>query len=509
MPSARERRILLPDLPLAWLVAAGYVTCLVATLLLLTLVLHQLLARYLWFSTQMRLVGQARSALGLTEGGRDQRLALSDLARREPHEVVRLLAEAGLTSRILDPQGRTVAQAGPGVTGMPLPSPEHLVRARNGRMGRRLAGTAWLAEGPRRRMLLVLVPLGPPRGSPAWLQLGAPWRFAEELNTELGRMLLWTGLGALLLGLGTSLVIGRLLARPLQHLAATAHRVAGGDLQARAGLPAGRNEISAVAAAFDEMVARLEQSFAAQKRFVANASHELKTPLTSISGMAELLEQASPEEQRRALGILQKEADRMGRLIEELLVLSRAEEQPRTENRTTFEASGLLRELVERTSLVDPSHPVELEIRDPLWVRADRDGLVRVLQNLLDNARKHSPSGAPVKVEGKALPGQVEILVRDRGPGIPEQDLPHVFERFYRADPSRARSTGGSGLGLAIVREVLQAHQGQAYLRNHPEGGLEALIRLPSANLQDHDPPSSAASLTMRTQPTDTEEVER
>jgi len=509
MRSAPERRVPFPDLPLAWLVAAGYVTCLVATLLLLTLVLHQLLARYLWFSTQMRLVGQARSALGLTERGRDQRLALSDLARREPHEVVRLLGEAGLTSRILDPQGRTVAQAGPGVTGMPLPSPEHLVRARNGRMGRRLVGTAWLAEGPPRRMLLVLVPLGPLRDSPAWLQLGSPWRFAEELNTELGRMLLWTGLGALLLGVGASLVIGRLLARPLQHLAATARRVAGGDLKARTGLSAGRNEISAVAAAFDEMVARLEQSFAAQKRFVADASHELKTPLTSISGMAELLEQASPEEQRRALTILQKEADRMGRLIEQLLTLSQTEEQPRTERWTTFDASVLLRELVESASMVDPSHPVALEVSGPLWVRADRDALTRVLQNLLDNARKHSPPGASVRLQGKALPGEVEILVWDRGPGIPEQDLPHVFERFYRADPSRARSTGGSGLGLAIVQEVLQAHQGSAHLRNHPEGGLEALIRLPSGNLQDPAPPSSDASLTMRTQPADIEEVER
>lgn len=509
MPSARERRILLPDLPLAWLVAAGYITCLVATILLLALVLHQLLARYLWFSTQMRLVGQARSALALTEGGREQRLALSDLARREPHEVVRLLAEAGLTSRILDPQGRTVAQAGPEVKGMPLPSPEHLIRARSGRMGRRMVGTAWLAEAPRRRMLLVLMPLGPPRSSPPWLQLGAPWRFAEELNTELGRMLLWTGLGALLLGLGTSLVIGRLLARPLQHLAATAHRVAGGDLQARAGLPAGRNEISAVAAAFDEMVARLEQSFAAQKRFVADASHELKTPLTSISGMAELLEQATPEEQRRALGILQKEANRMGRLIEELLALSQAEEMPRTENWRIFDASGLLHELAGSSSLIDPSHPIELLIHDPLWVRADHDGLARVLQNLLDNARKHSPSGTPVKIEGRALPGQVEILMRDQGPGIPEQALPHVFERFYRADPSRARSTGGSGLGLAIVREILQAHQGQAHLRNHPEGGLEVLIRLPSADLQDQTLPSSAASCKMKTQPTDTVEVER
>ncbi len=509
MPSAPERRPLLPDLPLAWLVAAGYITCLVATLLLLILVLHQLLGRYLWFSTQMRLVGQARSALGLTEAGRDQRLALSDLAMREPQEVVRLLGEAGLTARILDSQGRTVAQAGPGIQAMPLPGPEHLTRSRHGRMGRRMAGTAWLAEGPRRRMLMVLLPLGPPRDPPALLQLGAPWRFAEELNTELGRMLLWTGLGALALGLGASLVIGRLLARPLQHLAATARRVAEGDLQARCGLSPGRNEIASVASAFDEMVSRLEESFAAQRRFVADASHELKTPLTSIAGMAELLEQASPEEQRRALAILQRETDRMGRLIDQLLTLSRAEAPHPLERWTSFDLAGLLREVLEGASLVDPAHPIELELAEPLWVRGDRDGLARVLQNLLDNARKHSPPGAPVRVEGRTRPGEVEVLVRDRGPGIPEADLPHVFERFFRADPSRARSTGGSGLGLAIVREVLQAHQGRAHLRNHPEGGLEALIRLPSANLQDQAPASSATSPRMETHPDDTEEVQR
>ncbi len=511
MPWAPKVRLRLPDTPLAWLVAAGYVVCLVLTLLLLALALRHMVSRYLWVSTQARLVQQARSTLGLAEGGREQRLALDDLAARLPEEVVRTLAEAGMTARILDREGRPLAQAGPGVALMPLPAPEHLAQVRRGGPGRRgMGGTAWLAETPRRRMLVVLVPVGPPRLTQTLLQLGSPWRFIEELNTELGRLLAWTTLVAALLGVGASLLLGRLLARPLQRLAQTARQVAGGDLTARTGLPGGRSEIRAVASAFDEMVARLEESFAAQKRFVADASHELKTPLTAIAGMAELLEQATPEERKRALATLQREVGRMSRLVEELLSLSRAEEGSFPGSRVQFDAADMLAEVAESAALVGPSHPLELSVPGALPLVGDREALTRAVRNLVDNALKHSPPGAPVDIEGLAGPGEIRLRVRDRGPGIAAEDLPHVFARFYRADRSRSRHTGGSGLGLAIVRAVVEAHHGRADLRNHPEGGLEATVVLPSGDLQKPPPASSATTPTMNLQAEpDEEERER
>jgi len=501
MPSVPEFRWRLPDTPLAWLVAAGYLACLALTLVMLALVMRHMVARYLWASTQARLIQQARTALGLTEAGRDQRPALDDLAARSPEEVVGVLARAGMTARILDREGRTLAQAGPDVALMPMPNPQHLALVRRGGAGRRRPGSpAWLAETPRRRMLMILLPLGHPRHSSALLQLGSPWRFVEELNTELGRLLLWTILGSALLGIGASLVVGRLVARPLQRLAQTARRVAEGDLSARTGLPGGRSEVRAVASAFDEMVARLEESFAAQKRFVADASHELKTPLTAIAGMAELLEQATPDERRRALVTLQREVSRMSRLVEELLTLSRAEEGTPAGLRTAFDAAGLLTEVAESVATMAPGTPVEVLAPAPLPLVGDREALARAVRNLVDNALKHSPPGSPVALEGLVRPGEVHLRVRDRGQGIAPTDLPHVFDRFYRADRSRSRQTGGSGLGLAIVQAVMEAHQGRVDLRNHPDGGLEATLVLPSGNLQEPAPPSSAVSTTMSLQ---------
>jgi two-component system OmpR family sensor kinase len=349
-------------------------------------------------------------------------------------------------------------------------------------------------------MLVVLVPVGPPRLTQTLLQLGSPWRFIEELNTELGRLLVWTTLVAALLGVGASLLLGRLLAQPLQRLAQTARQVAGGDLTARTGLPGGRSEIRAVASAFDEMVTRLEESFSAQKRFVADASHELKTPLTAIAGMAELLEQATPEERQRALATLQREVGRMSRLVEELLSLSRAEEGSLPGSMVQFDAADMLAEVAESAALVDPSHPLELSVHGALPLVGDREALTRAVRNLVDNALKHSPPGAPVTIEGLAGPGEIRLRVRDRGPGIAAEDLPHVFARFYRADRSRSRHTGGSGLGLAIVRAVVEAHHGRAELRNPPEGGLEATVVLPSGDLQKPPPASSASTPTMNPQ---------
>ncbi len=501
MPSVPESRWRLPDTPLAWLVAAGYLACLALTLVMLALVMRHMVARYLWASTQARLIQQARTSLGLTEAGREQRPALDDLAARSPQEVVGILARAGMTARILDREGRTLAQAGPDVAVMPLPGAQQLAQVRRGGPGRRRPGSpAWLAETPRRRMLVMLLPLGHPRHASNLLQLGSPWRFVEELNTELGRLLLWTILGSALLGVGASLLVGRLLARPLQRLAQTARRVAEGDLSARTGLPGGRSEIRAVASAFDDMVSRLEESFTAQKRFVADASHELKTPLTAIAGMAELLEQATPDERRRALATLQREVSRMSRLVEELLTLSRTEEGPATGPRVAFDAAEMLAEVADSAALLAPAHPLEVRVPGPLRLVGDREALARAVRNLVDNAVKHSPPGSAVTLEGLGEPGEVHLRVRDRGPGIAAGDLPHVFDRFYRADRSRSRQTGGSGLGLAIVRAVVEAHGGRATLCNHPEGGLEATLVLPSGNPQESRPPSSVARPTMNLQ---------
>lgn len=505
MPSAPERRPLLPDLPLSWLVATGYVACLLVTLLLLGLVLHQLVSRYLWWSTQVRMVQQARAALGLAEGPRNQRPTLAELASRDPQELVRALADTGMTVRILDPAGRVLAEAGQGVRWMPLPGPERLEEVRQVRSGRRLGSVSWVGDARRRRLMMVLVPLGPPDQARLFLQAGSQYRFVEELNSELARLLGWTGLVALALGIGASLVVGRLIARPLQRLASTARRVAEGDLAARTGIAGGRSEIRAVASAFDEMVERLEESFAAQARFVADASHELRTPLTAIGGMAELLQGASREERARALATMEREVDRMGRLVDDLLVLSRTEGGSPGRPPTAFDLGELLEEVAESARMAHRGRTIEVSLPGPLPFHGDRDALARAFRNLVDNALKYSPTDTPVGVSGCAGRGAWEVRVRDHGAGVAPEDLPHVFERFYRADRSRARATGGSGLGLAIVRAVVEAHGGRTALRNHPEGGAEVTVTFgTSGNLQEPGARTSAPGSRMVPDPNPT-----
>jgi len=217
--------------------------------------------------------------------------------------------------------------------------------------------------------------------------------------------------------------------------------------------------------------------------FVANASHELKTPLTSIRGYAEALADEPPEEMRRKfLTSILNNTLRLQRLVDDLLDLSRLESggwaanlEPVLVDEVVEEAWELVGARADRT--------VEFTVRGEAAVRGDRQGLVQVFRNLLDNALRHTPDGGHVTVEvGPADDGaSVEIAVRDDGEGIPAQALPRIFERFYRADSSRARHVGGTGLGLAIVKHLVGAMDGEVWAESELGRGSTVRIRLPAS----------------------------
>lgn len=467
------------------MVASGYAAALLVTMVLLGLVLYGLVSRYLWRSTQARMLVQARTALGVEredapsqdEGGS----VLEEALVADPARVVRLLAEAGVSARVVDAQGRTLAEEGPIVRWVAEPTAEQLAASVAQPRPRGFSSTAYLAESGRRTSLVVLMPLGPAGRATRSLQLASPWRPAEELMVELGRLLGWMGLVAVVLGILVSFLVARAITRPLERLAQTARRVAEGDLGARTGVRPGRSEVRAVAAAFDDMVDRMQQAFAAQKRFVADASHELRTPLTTLGGMAELLPQATAEERVRALAAMEREVERMSRLVDDLLTLSRAESDGPAPRRDRLDLGAVVREATEGAGFAAQGREVHLQVAGPLPVLGDADALQRAVRNVLDNALQYSPPGTPVEVEAAVRDGGVEVRVRDHGPGVPPADLPRLFDRFYRADRSRARRTGGSGLGLAIVRAILEDHGGRASVRNAEGGGAEVALWLPSA----------------------------
>ncbi|WP_030023401.1 sensor histidine kinase [Streptomyces monomycini] len=294
------------------------------------------------------------------------------------------------------------------------------------------------------------------------------------------------GAGALLAA-GLGYWVSRTGLAPVARLTATAERIAATrDARHRIELPAGppgrEDEVTRLAASFNTMLGELEQSVTAQRRLVADASHELRTPLTALRTNAELLARADrlTEAQRdRASGALGRQLREVTTLVNDLIELARDEEpQPLVEQ---VRPAALLEHAVEAAR----GHWPEITFT----VRADAAAtgvtvpgvparLSRLLSNLLDNAAKFSPPGGPVETELAATADGLELTVRDHGPGITAEDLPHVFDRFYRAETARALP--GSGLGLAMARQIARAHRAELTAAQAPGGGALFRLRFPA-----------------------------
>jgi two-component system OmpR family sensor kinase len=237
------------------------------------------------------------------------------------------------------------------------------------------------------------------------------------------------------------------------------------------------------------MLARIEAAFRAQeaserklRRFVADASHELRTPLAAVRAYAELFTRGAserPDDLARSMTGISRESERMTVLVDDLLLLARLDEG-RPLERVPVELHDVVTEAVETARTVEPERPISVDAEDAVVV-GDRERLRQIVDNLLANVRTHTPPGAPVDVSVTTENGTAEIVVSDSGPGIPAERLDHVFERFYRADESRARASGGVGLGLSIVAAVAEAHGGTVSARSQAGCGATFAIRLPLA----------------------------
>ncbi len=220
------------------------------------------------------------------------------------------------------------------------------------------------------------------------------------------------------------------------------------------------------------------------RRFIADASHELRTPLTSVRGLAEYgLQQgdtASREELLRLMGLIAREAGRMGRLVDDLLLLARFD-AGRPLDRRPVDLASIAAEAVQQARIVAPGRPITLEAAEPVIVDADAERLRQVIDNLIGNAIQHTPPGSPVTVTVTSEPGSGRLTVADRGPGMTPEQASHVFERFYRTDGARTRASGGAGLGLAIAASLAAAHGGELTVDTEPGRGAAFHLRLPQA----------------------------
>jgi two-component system OmpR family sensor kinase len=293
-------------------------------------------------------------------------------------------------------------------------------------------------------------------------------------------------LGALV-ALGLWLV--RLGLRPLDDIGETAAAIAAGDLSRRVEREDERTEVGRLGRSLNAMLARIESSFRAQeaserklRRFVADASHELRTPLAAVRAYAELYGRGAaerPDDLERSMRGISRESERMSLLVDDLLLLARLDDG-RPLERDSVALDEVVAEAVETAQAVDPGRPLEL-VAERAVVSGDRDRLRQIVDNLLANVRAHTPPGTPAVVTVRPEAGSAVIEVVDGGQGLEPEQLEHVFERFYRADPSRARASGGVGLGLSIVAAVAEAHGGSVSARTGPDGGATFAIAIPLA----------------------------
>jgi two-component system, OmpR family, sensor kinase len=340
--------------------------------------------------------------------------------------------------------------------GMPF---QHVVRERQD--ARELAAS--LPEGPR---LLVGRSIGEDRAAMRGLAYG----FAA------------VGAGVLALGLVGGWWLATRAIRPIRDISTTALRIAAGDLSQRIDSAGTENELGRLADVLNATFARLEASFAQQARFTSDASHELRTPLAVIVSQAQtaLARDRPAAEYREALEACLRAAERMRRLSESLLDLARLDSGDEPMRRAPFDLARVAREALELLQPLAAERGVVVEADLPLtFCRGDAERVGQVVTNLVKNAIDFNRPGGAVRIAARAEANETLLSVADTGAGIPAEDLPHVFERFYRADRSRSGSEGRIGLGLAICRAIVDAHSGTLTVESRPGEGSTFTLRLP------------------------------
>ncbi|HET9494597.1 MAG TPA: HAMP domain-containing sensor histidine kinase [Chloroflexia bacterium] len=296
------------------------------------------------------------------------------------------------------------------------------------------------------------------------------------------QLVVFLALSGAAVAFGAGWLLARSALRPVIAMTETAGAIAHSrGLDQRVPAPARGDELGQLAGTFNEMLDSLEGAYRAQQRFVADASHELRAPLTAIQGNLELLERQTnmpPEERKEAVSEAKHEAHRLARLVADLLALARADAGVPM-RREPVELDRVLIDSVADAQHLTRGHKLNVAHLEPAVVHGDPDRLKQLILILLDNAIKYTPQNGRVEASLQKDGQGVEIAIRDTGIGIPQEDLPRVFDRFYRADPARTRDPGGTGLGLSIARWIAEQHGGAITLTSRPGQGTTASAYLP------------------------------
>jgi signal transduction histidine kinase len=321
----------------------------------------------------------------------------------------------------------------------------------------------------------ILLPLRVPfQGSQRELE------FIERTNLILFYGALIGAVVALFLGI----FLSRTITHPIRELTEATHAMSQGDLSQQVPVRT-KDELGELATAFNKMSTELSRSINARKQMTADIAHELRTPLSLILGHAEAVHDGVLPPSEENFEIIREEATRLEHLVDDLRTLSLADAGELSINPETIEPGRLLQEIASlyQYQMQKRNISLELDIASPLpTLEVDPGRITQVITNILDNAARHTPDGGRIVLSARQTQGRVELAIQDSGPGLPPGETNRIFERFYRADPSRQREDGGSGLGLAIAKSIAQAHNGQLSAESEPGKGLKVIISLPYAS---------------------------
>lgn len=349
-----------------------------------------------------------------------------------------------------------------------------------------VGGTASLS--PTAPDYVYAVPVDPPNSPARVVEVGKSYAFAAESIETFVTVLVIGILAAFLLAVGGAYLLARAALSPVEAVVTSAREITESDLSKRLPVTHSGDEIGRLATTINELLARLQAAFARreealtrQRRFVADASHELRTPLASINGYARMLEQwglQDPETARESVAALQRESERMKELAESLLALARGDEGAPME--LSLQDLGAVVDEAVKTARTAADGRIAVRYipsDKPVNAVFDRNRIRQAVVILLDNAVKYTPEGGKVTVEVGEEGGRARVEVSDTGIGISEEQLPLIFERFHRADPSR--TAGGAGLGLSIAHQIVEAHGGTIEAQSRPGRGSTFTLRIP------------------------------
>jgi len=342
----------------------------------------------------------------------------------------------------------------------------------------------WDVEGPEGPIRAISVPLNFEGRQAGTLVVAASRSRVDSTLSTLLSGIGWASAAGLVLSSLIGLLAVRSTLRPLRHMSDEVEAIqTTGDLSRRVDLQGSFDEVGKLAQAFDRMLARLQETFQNQQRFLADASHELRTPITVAKGRLELLPKDGifDEEGRRSLTQAREELDLMSRIVDDLLLLARVNEGLEL-NREPVEVELVLREALLHG--MQTPRETKVDVESGLYVVADPVRLLQVLRNLVSNAVQYAGEDGPLRLGARRMDGRVVIHVADNGPGIPAEDLPHVFKRFYRGS-NAGDSSSGAGLGLAIAASLVEAMDGEIAVDSSPGTGTTF-----SVSLREAAPPS-------------------